>query len=75
MKKEQMQIIIDGQKEIIQELQETIDKALSYINNKAFKYEKRQAANIINITYELNLNNREFIELEDILKGDSNENN
>lgn len=52
------------------ELKERIDKAIEYINKKAIKKEIQETRNIVNIIYSLKLNNYEFIELEDILKGD-----
>ena len=53
-----------------QELKDRIDKAIEYINKKAIKKEIQETRNIVNIIYSLKLNNYEFIELEDILKGD-----
>ena len=52
------------------ELKDRIDKAIEYINKKAIKKEIQETRNIVNIIYSLKLNNYEFIELEDILKGD-----
>lgn len=63
-------------KEQLKQRDEVIDEAIKYINDKARKFKHQETRNIVNIEYNLTLNNHEFIELEEILqkyKGDNNE--